>query len=103
MNQAVKEALAIIVRQMLIAAGTALGMTDTLDPYLGPLTTQIVAILIVAGAGAWAQIVQRFKRLKLMQSLAYPGTTSEAKIESMVRDTGIHTPPISTSKHSVPV
>lgn len=101
MNQAYKEALAIVVRQSLVAAGTALGISGLLTPYLGDLTNTLVAALIVLVAGGWAQIVQRFKRSKLMQALGEAKMT-ETRIETMVKSTMIPTPPVTTPKTEVP-
>lgn len=101
MNQAYKEALAIIVRQLLVAAGTSLGVSGLLTPYLGELTNHIVAALIVTGAAGWSQIVQRFKRRKLMQALN-EAEISEHTVEARVKSTMIPTPPVTTPKDEVP-
>lgn len=101
MNQAYKEALAIVVRQALIGIGTALGISGTLTPYLGELTNHIVAGLLVAVGTGYAQVVQWYKRRKLMQALQEANMT-EAEAARMVRSTLIATPPVTTSPHEVP-
>ncbi len=101
MNQAYKEALAIIVRQMLIALGTTLGVSGYLTPYLGEATNAIVVAILVAGAAGWSQLSQLFKRQKLVQALQTAGTT-EANVDHMVRSTMIPTPSVTTPITEVP-
>lgn len=101
MNPAYKEALAIVVRQLLISAGTAIGLTGVLTPFLGELTNTIVAALVVLIGAGWAQLVQRLKRLKLLQSLGIAGI-SEGQVEALVKSATVSTPAITTPKHEVP-
>lgn len=101
MNQAYKEALAIIVRQVLITAGTAVGVSGYLTPYLGELTNTVVAGLLVAGTVGWSQMVQLFKRQKLVQSLQV-ANISENTVEVMVANKSVTTPSVLVSKHEVP-
>lgn len=101
MNQATMEALAILVRQFVMAGGTALGISGALTPYVGPLTNLIIALLLVGGSALWSQFAQRFKRSKLMQALE-EANTSEAKIETMVRSAAIPTPSVMTAKDVIP-
>lgn len=101
MNQATKEALAILARQLLITAGTALGISGVLTPYIGVLTNLMVSAFIILGAAAWSQMAQLFKRGKLMQALQEAGMT-EVRMENMVRSALIPTPSVMTPKTVVP-
>jgi len=102
MNQAVKEALAIVVRQLLIVAGASLGVSGLLTPYLGELTNTSVAALMVILPAGWSQLAQLVKRQKLMQALGEAEITEE-KCEHMVKSTMITTPSVTTPKDEVPV
>ena len=101
MNQAYKEALAIVVRQLLITLGTAIGVGDLLTPYLGDITNYVVGGILVLVAALWSQFSQRFKRSKLMQALQAADAT-EQRIEGMVKSTMIPTPPVTTPTNEVP-
>lgn len=101
MNQAIKEALAILIRQGLIAVGTALGISGALTPVLGELTNYIVATLMVLVGAGYAQLVQLYKRGKLMQALEGAGMT-EQQVAKMVRSSMIPTPKVTTPVDEVP-
>ena len=106
MNQALKEALGIIVRQALLSLGTALGLQTIIAPdstVLNTLVQQIVAAIMVAAPVIYAQFAQHFKRQKLMQALITSARVSEATIERMVKDELVPTPSVTTDKHQVPV
>lgn len=102
MNQATQEALAILVRQAIIAGGTALGINGYLTPFLGELTNLVLSVLIVLGGVLWSQLAQLFKRGKLMQALEQANTT-EKMIDSMVRSAAIPTPSVMTPTNRVPL
>lgn len=102
MNQALKEALAVLVRALLLMIATWLKVDKVLEPYIGELTAQVVFLLLAGGTLAYQQLVQRFKRRKLMQALALSVPVSEAKIEEMVKDPTIETPAITTPKTRIP-
>jgi hypothetical protein len=101
MNQAVKEALAILVRQALIGLGASLGVSGVLTPFLGELTNYVVAALLVLGAAGWSQIVQLFKRRKLVQALEHANLT-EKTVEGMVKSKDIITPSVLSPTNEVP-
>lgn len=101
MNQAYKEALAIIVRQLVIAAGSALGVSGALTPYLGEITNYLVGAILVAVAAGWSQIAQHFKRRKLVQALG-EAVLTEKQVEAMVKSPTTDTPSVMTPTHQIP-
>lgn len=102
MNQALKEALAILVRSGLLMLATALGVSGVLEPYLGAIAAQLVPVLMALGTLGWQQLVQLFKRKKLMTALALSIPVSEEHVEIMVKDPGTATPSVATPKSQVP-
>lgn len=102
MNQALKESLGIVVRAALLMLATWLKVDNVLEPYAGEIVAQLVPLLMAGGTLAYQQLVNYFKRQKLMTALSLSIPVSEAKVEAMVKDPDTVTPSVATPKSVVP-